>query len=145
MRGGVFWILQTGVKGPGLPSDLSRSKKFGRVLAEFFRKIQFPRTLGRSLNHKFAARAFLGKRITAHARPVFATKRNTGEFATATRTEVAVTGLPRLSLVFLRDWCITAKLIADGDASRLSDSVAFFIRILVLPQSVKVEAFGCVA
>ena len=67
MRGGVFWILQTGVKGPGLPSDLSRNKKFGVVLAKFFRKIQFPRSLGRSLDHKFAARAFLGKRIAAHA------------------------------------------------------------------------------
>ena len=24
MRGGVSWVLQTGVKGPGLPFDLSR-------------------------------------------------------------------------------------------------------------------------
>ena len=138
----VLWILQTCVKGPGLPSDLSRNKKFRIVLAKLLRKIQFPRSLGRSLNHKFAARTLLGKRITAHARPVFATARNTGEFATATRAEVAVNNYPRLSLVSLRDWCITAKLIADGKASRLSDSDAFLVSILVLPQSVKVEAFG---
>ena len=27
MRGGIVWVLQTGMKGPGLPSDLSRYKK----------------------------------------------------------------------------------------------------------------------
>ena len=73
---------------------------------------------------------------------MFSTKRNTGEFATATRAEVAVTGFPRLSLVFLRDWCVTAKFITDRDAFRLSDSDAFFIRARVLPDSVKVEALG---
>ena len=145
MGRGVFWILQTSVKGPGLPSDLSRYKKLGVPRAKLFRKVQFPRSLGRSLDHKFAARTFLGKRITAHARPVFATKRNTGKFAAAARTKVAVAGFPRLSLVFLRDWCISAKLIADGNASRLSDSEAFLIRVLVLPQPVKVEALGRMA
>ena len=145
MRGGVSWVLQTSVKGPGLPSDLSRYKKLRVPGAKFLRKTQFPRSLSRRLNHKFAARAFLGKRITAHARPVFATERNTGKFATAARIKLAVIGFPRLSLVFLRDWCITAKLIADGNASRLSDSDAFFIRVLVLPQSVKVEALGRMA
>ena len=73
---------------------------------------------------------------------MFATQRNTGKFATATRAEVAVTGYPRLSLVFLRDWCITAKFVADRNAFRRSDSDAFFIRVLVLPQSMKVEALG---
>ena len=105
-------------------------------------KIQFPRTLGRSLYHKFAAREFLGKRITAHARPVFATKRNTGKFATATRAKVAVDSFPRFSLVCLRDWCITAKFIADRNAFRRSDTDAFFVRVLVLPDPVKVEAQG---
>ena len=142
MRGGVVWVLQTSVKGPGLPSDLSRYKKLRIPRAKFFRKIQFPRSLGRSLNHEFAARTLLGKRITAHARPVFSTKRNTGKFATATKAKVAVTGFPRLGLVFLRDWCITAKFIADRDAFRLSESDAFFIRVRVLPNSVKVEALG---
>ena len=96
----------------------------------------------RRLNHKLAARAFLGKRITAHARPVFATKRNTGKFATATRAKVAVDSFPRFSLVCLRDWCITAKFITDRDAFRRSDSDAFFVRVRVLPDSVKVEALG---
>ena len=64
---------------------------------------------------------------------MFATKRNTGKFATALRAKVAVDSGPRLSLVLLRDWCITAKLIADRDAFRPSDSDAFFIRVLVLP------------
>ena len=73
---------------------------------------------------------------------MLAAKRNTGKFATATWAKVAIAGLPRLSLVLLRDWCISAKFIADRDAFRLSDSDAFFIRVLVLPQSVKVEAFG---
>ena len=138
----VFWILQTGVKGPGLPSDLSRYKKLGVPRAKLFRKIQFPRSLGRSLSHTFAARTFLGKRITAHARPVFATKRNTGKFATATRTIVTVTHLPRLSLVLLREGGITAKLIADRNAFRLANANTFSIRIPVLPDSVKVEAQG---
>ena len=29
MGRGVFWILQASVKGPGLPSNLSRNKEFG--------------------------------------------------------------------------------------------------------------------
>ena len=73
MRGGVSWILQTSVKGPGLPFDLSRYKKLRIPRAKFLRKIQFPRSLSRRLNHKLAARALLGERIAAHARPVFAT------------------------------------------------------------------------
>ena len=124
------------MKGPGLPSDLSRNKKFRIVLAKLLRKIQFPRSLGRSLNHKFAAGTFFGKWITAHARPVFATERNTGKFATATRTKVAVNSCPRFSLVCLRDWCITAKFIADRNAFRLADANAFFIRVRVLPYPV---------
>ena len=73
---------------------------------------------------------------------MLATKRNTWKFATATKTKVAVAGKPRFSLVFLRDWCIFAKLIANGNAFRLSNADAFFILVLVLPQSMKVEAFG---
>ena len=73
---------------------------------------------------------------------MFATKRNTGKFATATKTKVAVAGKPRFRLVFLRDWCIFAQLIANRNAFRLSNADAFIIRGLVLPQSVKVEAFG---
>ena len=119
--------------GPGLPFDLSRYKKLRVPRAKFFRKIQFPRGLSCRLNHKLAARTFLGERNAAYAQPVFATSRNTGEFATATWAKVAVTGFPRLSLVFLRDWCVPAKLIADGNASRLSDSEAFLIRVLMLP------------
>ena len=76
---------------------------------------------------------------------MLAAERNTGKFATATKAKVAIAGFPRLSLVFLRDWCVSAKLVADGNASRLSDSDAFFIRVLVLPQSVKVEALGRMA
>ena len=145
MRGGVVWVLQAGMKGPGLPLYLSWYKQLRVPRAKFFRKIQFPRSLSRRLDHELAARTFLGERIAAHARPVFATKCNTGKFATASRAEVAVTGFPRLSLVFLRDWCISAKLIADGNASRLSNADAFFVSVLVLPQSVKVEALGRMA
>ena len=128
--------------GPGLPFDLSRYEQLRVPGAKWFRKIPFPRSLSRSLNHKFAARTFLGKRITAHARPVFATQRNTGKFATATKAKVAVNSYPRLCLVCLRDWCITAKFIADRNAFRRSDSDAFFVRVLVLPDPVKVEAQG---
>ena len=67
MRRGVSWVLQTSVKGPGLPFDLSRYKQLRIPRAKLFRKIQFPRSLGRSLNHKFAAGTFFGKWITAHA------------------------------------------------------------------------------
>ena len=130
------------MKGPGLPFDLSRYKQLRIPRAKFFCKIQFPRSLGRRLNHKLAARALLGGRIAACARPVFTTKRNTGKFATATKAKVAVTGFPELSLVFLRDWCVTAKFITDRDAFRLSDSDAFFIRVRVLPDLVQMEARG---
>ena len=110
--------------------------------AKFFPKIQFPRGLCCRLNHKLAARTLLGKRIVAHARPVFATERNTGKFTTATKAKVAVTDFPRISSVFLQDWCITPTFITDRDAFRLSDSNAFFIRVRVLPNSMKVEALG---
>ena len=142
MRGGVVWVLQAGMKGPGLPFDLSWYKQLRRPWAKFFPKIQFPRSVGRGLDQKLAAGALFGKRITTPARPVFAAKRNTGKFATATRAVDAVTHFPRLSLVFLRDGCITAKFIADWNASRLSDSDALFIRVRVLPNPVKVEAQG---
>ena len=139
VRGGVVWVLQTCVKGPGLPFDLSWYKQLRIPWAKFFRKIQFPRSVGRSLDQKLAAGTLFGKRITTPARPVFAAKRNTGKFATATRAIDAVAHFPRLSLVFLRDWCISAKHLANGNASRLSDSEAFFMRVLVLPQPVEVE------
>ena len=64
---------------------------------------------------------------------MFATKRNTGKFATATRTKVAVAGDPRLCLVLLRDWCVFAKFITNGNALRLSNADTCFLRILVLP------------
>ena len=64
---------------------------------------------------------------------MLATERNTGKFATATKAKIAIAGFPRLSLVFLRDWCVSAKLIVDRDASRLSDSDAVFIRVRVHP------------
>ena len=73
---------------------------------------------------------------------MLAAERNTGKFATATRAVDAFAHFPRLSLVFLRDGCITAKFIADRNASRLSDSDAFFIRVRVLPDPMKVEAQG---
>ena len=132
MRGGSGWILQTGMKGPGLPSDLSRYEKLRVIWAKFLRKIQWPRSLSRRLDQKLAARTLFGQRITACARPVFATKRNTGKFATATRTKVVVASDPRFSLVFLRDWCVTAKLVADGDTDWLSDFDASSISVRML-------------
>ena len=72
MRGGVSWVLQTCVKGPGLPFNLSRYQQLRIPRAKFFRKIQFPRSLRRRFDHKLAARTFLGERIAAHARPVLA-------------------------------------------------------------------------
>ena len=129
---GVFWVLQTCVKGPGLPFDLSRYKQLRVPGAKFLRKIQWPRSLSRRLDQKLAAGTLFGPRITARAQPVFALKCNTGKFATATRTKVAVAGKPRFSLVFLRDWCISAKLVANGYASGLSDSDALLVGVRVL-------------
>ena len=60
MRGGVIWILQASVKGPGLPSDLSRYEKLRVIRAKFLRKIQWPRRLSCRLDHKLAARTFFG-------------------------------------------------------------------------------------
>ena len=39
MRGGVVWVLQAGMKGPGLPSDLSRYKKLRVPRAKLFCKV----------------------------------------------------------------------------------------------------------
>ena len=58
--GGVVWILQACVKGPGLPFDLSWYKQLRIPWAKFFRKIQFPRSVGRGLDHKLAAGALFG-------------------------------------------------------------------------------------
>ena len=58
MWGGVGWILQAGMKGPGLPSDLSRYEKLRVIRAKFLRKIQWPRSLSCRLDHKLAARTF---------------------------------------------------------------------------------------
>ena len=60
MWGGVGWILQAGMKGPGLPSDLSRYEKLRVIWAKFLRKIQWPRSLSCRLDHKLAARTFFG-------------------------------------------------------------------------------------
>ena len=60
MWGGVDWILQAGMKGPGLPSDLSRYEKLRVIWAKFLRKIQWPRRLSCRLDHKLAARTFFG-------------------------------------------------------------------------------------
>ena len=60
MRGGVNWILQTGMKGPGLPSDLSRYEKLRVIWAKFLCKIKWPRSLSCRLDHKLAARTFFG-------------------------------------------------------------------------------------
>ena len=60
MRGGVSWILQASMKGPSLPSDLSRYKKLRVPRAKFLRKVQFPRSRSRRFYHKLAARTLLG-------------------------------------------------------------------------------------
>ena len=48
--GGVIWVLQTCVKGPGLPFNLSRYKQLRVPGAKLFRKIQWPRSLSRRLD-----------------------------------------------------------------------------------------------
>ena len=60
MRGGVVWVLQAGVKGPGLPFDLSWYKQLRVPWAKFLRKVQFPRSLSRRFDPKLAARTLLG-------------------------------------------------------------------------------------
>ena len=55
MWGGVDWILQAGMKRPGLPSDLSRYEKLRVIRAKFLRKIQWPRSLSCRLDHKLDA------------------------------------------------------------------------------------------
>ena len=71
---------------------------------------------------------------------MFATKRNTGKFATATRAKVAVAGFPRLSLVFLRDWCVSAKLVTDWDTNWLPNFDGSGIGVRVLSEPMKVKA-----
>ena len=132
MRGGVVWVLQAGMKGPGLPSNLSRYEKLRVIWAKFLRKIQFPRGLCCRLNHKLATRTLFGERIATCARPVFAAKRNGGKLPCATGTEITVTCVPGLRLVFLRGWCVSAKLVADGNANGLSDTDALLIGVRVL-------------
>ena len=92
-----------------------------------------------------ASRAFLGKGVAACARPVFATKRNTKELGWESKTKPAVTCFPGISLVLLRDWCASTKLVADGTASGLSDVDALFVSVLVLPSPVMAKVLGRVA
>ena len=54
---------------------------------------------------------------------MFSTKRNIWEDFFASRTNVAVAILPGMSLFFSRDWCVTAKLIADKDTSYICQGV----------------------
>ena len=48
-------------------------------------------------------------------------------------------------MVLLRDWCASVKLIADRDASGLSNVDTLRICVLVLLQPVKVQMLSCLA
>ena len=63
---------------------------------------------------------------------MFAAKRNRWELPCASKAEITVTGFPRFRLVFLRDWCVSAKLVADGNASGLSNTDALLVGVRVL-------------
>ena len=70
---------------------------------------------------------------------MFATKRNTGENAGASRAGLAVADFPGVNLVFLWDGCVPASLVADRNAGGRSNVEAFLILVRVLPQLVKVQ------
>ena len=111
-----------------MPPDTLRDElKFAELAPEP------PKCRGCSLDQKPAAWALFVKGVTAYARPVFSTMRNTGAHSRATRTDLAVAHFPRLSLVFLRDWCVFAKLGADWNAGGLSDADALLLSVRVLP------------
>ena len=76
---------------------------------------------------------------------MFAAKRNTGENAGASRTGLAVADFPRVNLVFLWDWCVSASLVADRDAGGRSNVEAFLILVWMFPQLVKMQRPGSMA
>ena len=70
---------------------------------------------------------------------MFATERNIGKDAGASRAGLAVANLPGVSLVLLWDRCIAASFVADWDAGGRSDIEAFLILVWVLPQFVEMQ------
>ena len=76
---------------------------------------------------------------------MFATKRNAGENASASRAGLAVADFPGVSLVLLWDRRVTASFVADGDAGGRSDVEAFLILVRMLPQLVKMQRPGGMA
>ena len=63
---------------------------------------------------------------------MFAAKRNRSKLPLASGADVGMACFPGLLLVFLRDWRISAKLLANGRASGLSDSDALLVGVRVL-------------
>ena len=78
---------------------------------------------------------------------MFATKRNTGENAGASRAGLAVANFPGVSLVLLWDWSISdsASFVADSDARGRSDVEALLVFIWMLPQLVGMQRPGGMA
>ena len=60
---------------------------------------------------------------------MFAAKRNRRKLPLACGADVGITCFPGLLLVFLRDWCVSAKLVANRYASGLSNSDALFVGV----------------
>ena len=76
---------------------------------------------------------------------MFAALRNTGKLPCASGTEVTVACFPGLRLVFLRDWGVSAKLVADRDASGLSDTDALLVGVRALASPMKAKMLGRMA
>ena len=71
---------------------------------------------------------------------MLATKRNIWKDSLARRANARITAFPGFSLVFLRDWCITAKLLTDWDTYRLVDFDTGSVSVRVLSEPMKVKA-----
>ncbi len=76
---------------------------------------------------------------------MFATERNTGEDASASRTGLAVANFPGVCLVLLWDWSVSASLVADRNAGGRSNVETFLILVRMLPQLVKMQKPGGMA
>ncbi len=76
---------------------------------------------------------------------MFATQRNTGENASASRAGLAVANFPGVRLVFLWDWSVTASLVADWNAGGRSNIETLLILVWMLPQLVEMQRPGGMA
>ena len=70
---------------------------------------------------------------------MFAAKRNLEKYPGTSKTKLAAAHLLGVSLVFLRDWSVSAKLTADGSTGGLANIDALRVGVGVDLQPMEVQ------